>query len=109
MLTSTSLNPCQADSKFSATLFDVAFTPNNRSLAFDVVGVSSIVGNVTIELIVLAYGLEVYKTTINPCESDLQGLCPMNAGQITLNSNAELPASALEQVPGESNTSIHDG
>lgn len=100
MLTSTSLNPCQADSKFSATLFDVIFTPQNRSLAFDVVGVSSIVGNVTIELLVLAYGLQVYKTTINPCDSDLQGLCPMNAGQITLNSNAEIPASALKQVPG---------
>ncbi|PPJ60860.1 hypothetical protein CBER1_07211 [Cercospora berteroae] len=100
MLTSTSLNPCQADSKFSATLFDVIFTPHNRSLAFDVVGVSSITGNVTIELVVLAYGLQVYKTTINPCDSDLQGLCPMNAGQITLNSNAEIPAESLAQVPG---------
>ena len=100
MLTSTSLNPCQSDSKFSATLFDVIFTPQNRSLAFDIVGVSSIVGNVTIELLVLAYGLQVYKTTINPCDSDLQGLCPMNAGQITLNSNAEISADALRQVPG---------
>ncbi|EME46267.1 hypothetical protein DOTSEDRAFT_70309 [Dothistroma septosporum NZE10] len=101
MLTSTSLNPCQADSNFSATLFDVIFTPANRSLAFDVNGVSSITGNVTIELVVLAYGLSVYKTTINPCDSDdFQGLCPMNEGQINLNSNAEIPADSLRQVPG---------
>jgi hypothetical protein len=102
MLTSTSLNPCQANSKFSATLFDVSFTPGNRSLAFDVVGVSSITGNVTIELIVIAYGLQVYKTTINPCNSDdLKGLCPMNEGQINLLSNADIPAESLKQVPGK--------
>ncbi|EME83421.1 uncharacterized protein MYCFIDRAFT_59071 [Pseudocercospora fijiensis CIRAD86] len=101
MLTSTSLNPCQANNNFSATLFDVVFTPKNRSLAFDVVGVSSITGNVTIELVVLAYGLSVYKTTINPCDSDdFQGLCPMNEGQINLNSNADIPADKLKQVPG---------
>ncbi|KAK4503780.1 hypothetical protein PRZ48_004695 [Zasmidium cellare] len=101
LLKSTSLNPCQTNNNFSATLFDVTFTPQNRSLAFDVVGVSSITGNVTIELIVLAYGLNVYKTTINPCDSDdFQGLCPMNEGQINLNSNADIPASSLKQVPG---------
>lgn len=101
LLKSTSLNPCQTNNSFSATLFDVTFTPQNRSLAFDVVGVSSITGNVTIELVVLAYGLSVYKTTINPCDSnDFQGLCPMNEGQINLNSNADIPASSLKQVPG---------
>lgn len=102
MLTSTSLNPCQSNSSFSATLFDVVFTPANRSLAFDVVGVSSIEGNITIQLNVLAYGLSVYKTTIDPCDNkDFTGLCPMNEGQINLNSNAEIPASSLAQVPGE--------
>ncbi|CAK4033298.1 Flavin carrier 2 [Lecanosticta acicola] len=101
MLTSTSLNPCQSNSSFSATLFDVVFTPSNRSLAFDVNGVSSIEGNITIQLNIIAYGLNVYKTTIDPCESDdLRGLCPMNEGQINLQSNAEIPASSLRQVPG---------
>lgn len=102
MLTSTSLNACQANNSFSATLFDVVFTPANRTLAFDVNGVSSIEGNVTIQLNVIAYGLNVYKTTIDPCESkDFSGLCPMNEGQIPLNSNAQIPASSLQQVPGE--------
>lgn len=101
LLTSTSLNPCQENSNFSATLFDVIFTPDNRTLAFDVNGVSSITGNVTIELVVLAYGLSLYKTTIDPCDSDdFQGLCPMNEGQINLNSNAEIPADSITRVPG---------
>lgn len=101
LLQSSSLNTCQSNSSFSATLFNVVFTPANRSLTFDIVGVSTISGNVTIELVVDAYGLQAYKTTLNPCTmSDLEGLCPMNEGQINLNSNIDVPASALADVPG---------
>jgi hypothetical protein len=102
VLTSTSLNPCMANSSFSASLFDVVFTPDNTSVVFDVVGVSTITGNVTIEVFVSAYGLQVYKTTVDPCDSvDFKGLCPMNAGPITLNSNFnDIPKDTLKQVPG---------
>lgn len=102
LLQSTSLNPCQSNNSFSATLFDVVFTPSNNSLAIDMVGVSSITGNVTIELVVIAYGLTAYKTTLNPCELNLDGLCPMNEGQINLNSNIDVPDSALADIPGKS-------
>lgn len=102
MLESNSLNPCMDNSSFSATLFDVTFTPANRSLVFDVVGVSSVNGNITIELIVFAYGLKAYTTTIDPCGSeDFSGLCPMNEGQINLNSNAVIDQESLDKVPGE--------
>lgn len=101
-LTSTSLNPCQSNNKFTATLFDVVFTPNNGTFAWDIIGVSSITGNITIELAVFAYGLKVYTTTINPCEStQLHGMCPMAEGQLNMNSNAQIPKSALHSVPGE--------
>jgi hypothetical protein len=101
ILTSSSLNPCMSNSNFSATLFDVAFTPGNRTLNFDVIGVSSITGNVTIDLAVFAYGLQVYTQTIDPCDSeDLSGLCPMNVGQINLQSNAQIPGDQLSKVPG---------
>lgn len=101
MLYSDSLNPCQANNNFSATQFDVVLTPSNNSLSFSVVGVSTISGNVTIDLVVFAYGLRVYEHNLNPCDSDLTGLCPMNEGQINLPpSNLEIPADALSQVPG---------
>ncbi|KAI7267501.1 hypothetical protein KC335_g7674, partial [Hortaea werneckii] len=61
MLYSDSLNPCQANNNFSATQFDVVLTPSNNSLSFSVVGVSTISGNVTIDLVVFAYGLRVYE------------------------------------------------
>lgn len=101
MLYSSSLNPCQKNNNFSATQFDVTLTPKNNSLSFSVVGVSTIQGNVTIELVVIAYGLNAYQTTLDPCELNFQGLCPMNEGQINLpQSNVPIPASALADVPG---------
>lgn len=100
LIQSSSLNSCQDNSKFSATLFNVVFTPGNRSLAFDVVGTSTITGNISITLAVDAYGLSVYTKTLDPCEEGWEGLCPINEGQINLNSNLELPASALKDIPG---------
>lgn len=101
MLFSDSLNPCQANNNFSATQFDVVLTPKNNSLSFSVVGVSTIQGNVTIDLVVYAYGLQAYQTTLDPCELNFQGLCPMSEGQINLpQSNVPIPSSALANVPG---------
>ena len=41
LIESKSLNPCMANSSFSATLFNVAFTPSNRSLGFKIEGISN--------------------------------------------------------------------
>lgn len=100
LLYSDSLNPCQTNNNFSATQFDVVLTPHNNSLSFSVTGVSTITGNITIDLVVFAYGLKAYQTTINPCTENFQGLCPMSEGQINLpTSNVAIPGSALSQVP----------
>ena len=99
LIESKSLNPCQENSDFTATLFNVAFTPDNHSLAFDVVGVSSISGFVVAELDVIAYGYSALKQTIDPCKSNLEGMCPMNPGQINIESNIDIPPSTISQVP----------
>jgi hypothetical protein len=102
MLTSTSLTTCQDSSKFSASLFDVAFTPENNTLNFRVNGFSSITGNVNITLKIIAYGLSVYTTVIDPCDSNasFKGLCPMNQGPIDVESNAPVDQDSISKVPG---------
>lgn len=97
---SKSLNPCQENSSFTATLFDVVFTPDNKSLAFNIIGVSSISGNVTAELDLVAYGYTALKRTLDPCTSDLEGMCPMNTGQIKIKSNIPLGDDVIKNVPG---------
>lgn len=103
LIESNSLNPCMDNSSFSATLFNVIFTPDNRTLSFNIVGVSEISGNVTMEVVALAYGYSALKKQLDPCQSaDLKGLCPMNTGQINIESNYILDKSVVNQVPGQS-------
>lgn len=99
LIESKSLNPCQANSSFTATLFNVAFTPDNNSLAFDVVGVSSISGYVTAEIEVIAYGYTAVKQTLDPCTQNLEGMCPMNTGQINIQSNIDVPNDVIAHIP----------
>ena len=100
LIESKSLNPCQDNSSFTATLFNVVFTPDNNSLAFDVVGVSSISGYVAAELDVIVYGYSGLKHTIDPCSSNLQGMCPMNPGPIKIKSNINIPNDVINKFPG---------
>lgn len=99
LIESKSLNPCQDNSNFTASLFNVVFTPDNKTLNFDVVGVSSINGNVTAELQVIAYGFTALKQKLDPCTMDLGGLCPMSTGQINIESNIAISEDVIKQVP----------
>lgn len=96
---SKSLNPCQDNSSFTATLFNVAFTPDNGSLAFNVVGVSSISGYVNAEVDIIAYGYTAFKQPFDPCKQGLQGMCPMNTGQIKNKFNLEVSQDVVKQIP----------
>ena len=103
LLESESLNPCQAVSGFTATLFNVVFTPDNGTFAFDVVGVSTISGNVTAVIDVTAYGINIYHDSVDPCDVtgsvDLSGLCPLNTGQININSNIIVSQDIVKNIP----------
>ena len=100
LIESKSLNPCQENSNFTASLFNVVFFPDNDTVTFDVVGVSSIQGNVTAELQVTAYGFTIVKETLNPCTMNLPGLCPMNTGQINIQSNIVVSKDVVNNIPG---------
>jgi hypothetical protein len=101
VISSSSLNPCQANSSFSATLFQVAFTPNNRSLGFNIEGVSNIAGKVNAELELLVYGYSALKQNLNPCDNkELEGMCPMNAGNLEIKSNLDISADVMSHIPG---------
>jgi len=100
IIESNSLVNCQANSGFSASLFKVVYTQNNNSLAFNVVGVSAINGNVTAEIDVTAYGYSALKKKLDPCGLNLSGLCPLSSGQINIESNIDVPSDIASVVPG---------
>ncbi|KIY03268.1 uncharacterized protein Z520_01735 [Fonsecaea multimorphosa CBS 102226] len=100
IIESNSLNSCKSGSNFTATLFNVAYTPSNSSISLNINGVSSIVGNVTAQLEVIAYGFTILNETLDPCSMDLSGFCPMQTGQIDIQTNIDVPSDVAKQVPG---------
>ena len=99
ILQSSSLNACQENSGFTASLFKVVFTPNNNTANVDIVAVSSVQGSVVFDVAISAYGFQIIRQTVDPCDAGLAGLCPMTAGKIPLNFNLPVSASALSQIP----------
>ncbi|EPE10117.1 calcium-related spray protein [Ophiostoma piceae UAMH 11346] len=100
LLKSGSLNTCQSNSGFTASLFDVVYTPSNGSASVDMVAVSSIEGNVVFDAIITAYGYQIIRKTVDPCDSGLAGLCPMTSGKLSMTFNLEIGESAASQIPG---------
>lgn len=101
IIQSDSLNNCAGanETGFTAQLFQVAYTPDNGSLAFTINGFSAISGNIIAEVDITAYGYALPKQRINPCDNaQLKGFCPMVSGNFYVpDSNIALGSSA--QVP----------
>ena len=100
LLQSTSLIQCMDNSNFSASLFQVVFTPDNKTLSININGISSISGNVTAEVVVTAYGFQALKEELNPCDLGLDGLCPMQTGTIPIETTITVSDSVVKAIPG---------
>lgn len=103
MLISQSLNSCQKDSRFTARKFDVVYFPGNNTAYIDMQATSSISGEVTFDLFIDAYGLDIINTQVDPCSNDLvdfKGLCPMSVGEIPIQFPIPVPEGAAENLPG---------
>lgn len=101
LLESNALNVCMESSNFTANFFNVAYYPGNNSLMVGFDGVSYISGKVVAEITLTAYGINFYQNTINPCEIEGMGMCPMAPGPIDL-TDVSLPISAdtASSIPG---------
>lgn len=99
MLKSSSLNTCQQNSQFSASLFNVVYTPSNGSANINVVATSSIQGNVKFDISAYAYGYNFLNKVFDPCTMKISGLCPMMAGQLTFDLEFNLGEAAGTDIP----------
>ncbi|PYH49857.1 transient receptor potential ion channel family protein [Aspergillus saccharolyticus JOP 1030-1] len=101
LIESNALSLCQNSPNFTATYFNVRFTPNNQSLTLSFDGVAAISGYVTADVVIYVYGYEMTIETLNPCTMNLPGLCPMNAGDINVaNANLVIPDDVVKRIPG---------
>ncbi|KAK5661616.1 hypothetical protein OQA88_9716 [Cercophora sp. LCS_1] len=100
VLRSSSLAACQGNSGFTASLFDVIFTPNNNTVAINMIATSTIEGFVIFDVTIRAYGYPFFRETIDPCDSGFPGLCPMTSGEMNYPMHLPVGADASRQIPG---------
>ncbi len=100
VLRSSSLAACQDNSGFTASLFDVVFTPNNLTASINMLATSSIEGYVVFDVSIFAYGYPIIRTKVDPCTSNLAGLCPMTSGKLDNPFNLPVTKDAIAQIPG---------
>lgn len=100
-LYTTSLSTCVANSGFSASLFDVVYTPDNNSLAVDMTASSTVQGYVFFDFSITAYGYEIMRKTIDPCTAGdgFKGFCPMSPGNLNNPFNIAVDPSAKSAIP----------
>ena len=66
------------DSTINVKNVDIAFDKSTNEITFDVAGSSEKEQEVTAELVVTAYGVQVYQQSFDPCADDtkVDQLCP---------------------------------
>ncbi|RSM09346.1 hypothetical protein CEP52_004162 [Fusarium oligoseptatum] len=101
ILTSNSLNSCQRQSLFSASLFKVTITPNNSMVTVDLSASASVEGYVVFDVSLDVYGYRFFHDKFDPCNGELKlsQMCPMTPGNIDSKFNFDL-GDTLDQIPG---------
>ncbi|KAH8705611.1 hypothetical protein BGW36DRAFT_311235 [Talaromyces proteolyticus] len=72
---------CQGDSLLNVTQLQGAYYADNMTVTFNLVAQTSLVNDdIMVYIGVYAYGETRFELTLNPCNNNFQGLCPLNAG-----------------------------
>lgn len=93
-ISADSLSTCMTDSQLSASKLYASYFPDNQSVAFDISIQSLVSTNVSIDVDISAYGIEI-KKVIDPCDMEISGFCPMQTGNIALSGSHTLTGEAL--------------
>ncbi|KAI0409519.1 hypothetical protein F4802DRAFT_147905 [Xylaria palmicola] len=99
-LETNSLNSCQANSGFTASLFNLRYTPSRSYIDVNISAVSTIEARVKFDVAISAYGYEFYSLIIDPCELELPGFCPMVSGNLDDPFGMMIDPKTADLVPG---------
>jgi len=99
LLSTTGYSSCLDNPTVQVQKLNVTYDKNTRVLSFDVAGSSTEVQNVTANLIVSAYGRQVYNKSINPCDTGMPEMCPVPAASFSSFGHQTIPAEYANQIP----------
>ncbi|KAI6802147.1 DUF907 domain-containing protein [Hortaea werneckii] len=99
VLSTTGYSLCMNNGSVSVDKLDVTYNKNTRIINFDVAGTSEVEQNVTAKLVVTAYGKTVYTKTFDPCEHDMERMCPVPAASFASSGSETIPEEYASQIP----------
>lgn len=99
VLSTTGYSSCLDNPTVKVEKLNVTYNKNTRVLSFDVAGTSTAVQNVTANLIVSAYGQQVYNNTFNPCDTGMAEMCPVPAASFSSSGQQTIPADYASKIP----------
>lgn len=78
ILTTSGFISCLPESNITVQNLDIKYNADEKQVTFDVTGTSASEQNVTAQLNVVAYGINVYQRSFDPCSSStyVSHLCP---------------------------------
>lgn len=92
---------CLNDSAIQVQKMNIQFDRSTNTVHFDVAGSSASKQNVTANLVVSAYGKQVYQKSFDPCAQEIhvQDLCPVPEGSFAATGHYSVPAQYASQIP----------
>jgi hypothetical protein len=99
-LETNSLNSCQANSGFTASLFNLRYQPSTGQAEINISAISTVEASVKFDIAISAYGYQFYHLVIDPCEFGLAGFCPMVSGNLDDPFTLPIDAKAASIIPG---------
>ncbi|KIX98074.1 uncharacterized protein Z520_06154 [Fonsecaea multimorphosa CBS 102226] len=92
---------CQGDSLINVTRFDAAYYKDNMTVLFHLEGNSALTNeSLMLYIGVFAYGESRFNLTFNPCNANINSLCPLNSSiPITANGIIPVAPSDVANIP----------
>ncbi|EME42121.1 hypothetical protein DOTSEDRAFT_73027 [Dothistroma septosporum NZE10] len=106
ILSTDGVSTCISDPDISVKTLNVVYNRANRQVTFDVAGSSAESQKVLLNLVVTAYGQQIYTKEFNPCdnstgisESAMEQMCPVPAGTFSSQGVQTVPEKYASQIP----------
>ncbi|RKF59779.1 Flavin carrier protein 2 [Erysiphe neolycopersici] len=101
ILTTSGFISCLPESNITVQNLDIKYNADEKLVTFDVTGTSLSEQNVTAQLNVVAYGINVYHRSFDPCSTStyVSHLCPVPEGQFLATGTQVIPDEYASQIP----------
>ncbi|SMQ51858.1 unnamed protein product [Zymoseptoria tritici ST99CH_3D7] len=99
VLTTNGFSLCSTSSSIQVDRLDATYDRNSKVITFDVAGSSTESQKVTLHLTVTAYGKQVYERDFDPCDLNMEQMCPVPSGSFAAKGSETIPDKYASQIP----------